>query len=223
MINDLVDGLNVLGESIDNALILESAKALEQLNHRYEVVRQLSPKAFKELCKENISSGVPFDTLVDELNIQAVPMGVQKIPTWLLPVEGKEGLVKNPDEQFGDSIFCCVDNSKTEYHGDTYVWMFANGEWGEESVLYIPIGDTTSVNALADISVGQALNKMTEAFTKDPEFAYTWHCNIAVPVIDIIDRQTGIKNSHKLSNQIATALMKHLFNVETTFTMEEPK
>jgi len=218
MIRDLVNGLEVLGESLNNALILESAKALEQLNHRYEVVRQLTPKDFQEIRLKNLYKGIPFDSIIDELNVPAIAKGKQKIPTWLLPVSDKAELVKNPDEQFGDTIFCCVDDSLTEYHGDNYVWIFQNGEWGEDPVLYIPIADTTSVHALGDISVGQATNKMSEAFTADPEFAYTWHCNIAMTAFDVIERQTGIKNSHKVSNEIATAVMKHLFNVESSFT-----
>ena len=218
MIRDLVNGLEVLGESLNNALILESAKALEQLNHRYEVVRQLTPKDFQEIRLKNLYKGTPFDSIIDELNVPAIAKGKQKIPTWLLPVSDKAELVKNPDEQFGDTIFCCVDDSLTEYHGDNYVWIFQNGEWGEDPVLYIPIADTTSVHALGDISVGQAINKMIDAFTLDPDFAYTWHCNIAVKAFDVIERQTGIKDAHKLSNAIATAVMQHLFNVETTFT-----
>lgn len=47
-----------LGEALD-----EVVKAAE----RYELVRTLNPREFKQLWKENVSNGTGFDSLVDAL------------------------------------------------------------------------------------------------------------------------------------------------------------
>lgn len=218
MIQDLADGLRILGESNDNALMLESAEALDKLNRRYEIVRKLTPNEFQKLCMKNLYDGIAFDDLIDNLNVKYEPKGKQTNPTWLLPVTGKDELCKDPEDDYGDTLFICMDESLSEYRGNTYVWLFRNGEWDEEPTMFeSSIVDTTSVKTIGDISVGQAITTLVEAFSDDPEFAYTWHCNIAMAAFDVIERQTGIKTSHKMSNDIATAVMKQLFNVETTF------
>jgi hypothetical protein len=44
----------------------------------------------------------------------------------------------------------------------------------------------------------------------DPEIAWAWHCNIAVPLMD------SLKLSHERANIAAAYLMSHLFDVDTT-------
>lgn len=58
--------------------------------------------------------------------------------------------------------------------------------------------------------VPSALNKLKETMQDDAEYAWGWHCNIAVAMQD-----DGI--SHKLSNKITTRIMKTLFEVDTKF------
>jgi hypothetical protein len=43
----------------------------------------------------------------------------------------------------------------------------------------------------------------------DESFAYSWHCNIAVPLMDIL------AVDHNTANETATKLMNHLFKVDT--------
>lgn len=38
-----------------------------QMAERYEALRLLNPRQFTDLCKQNITQGIPFDNLVDEL------------------------------------------------------------------------------------------------------------------------------------------------------------
>ncbi len=44
----------------------------------------------------------------------------------------------------------------------------------------------------------------------DPETAWAWHCNIAMPLLDVL----GL--THKDANQAAAHLMRHLFDVDIT-------
>lgn len=57
--------------------------------------------------------------------------------------------------------------------------------------------------------------QMTEAFdtfrTKmrdDPEYAWSWHCNLAMPIMDTIHC------THQQANDAAASLMQHLFAID---------
>lgn len=49
----------------------------------------------------------------------------------------------------------------------------------------------------------------SEALKADPEWAWSWHCNIAMPLVDYL------KISPEDANLAAIKLMKHLFDVDT--------
>jgi hypothetical protein len=78
--NEDLDKMNKkLEEDLDRALkawteaVAERTEALLEREeykvgyNRYEKLRQLSPAQFAELYKKNLTSGTPFDTLVDQL------------------------------------------------------------------------------------------------------------------------------------------------------------
>lgn len=55
-----VDGIN---RKVDDNKLMDYAKGYL----RYETLRRLNPRQFTDLYMENIRTGVPFDTLVDNL------------------------------------------------------------------------------------------------------------------------------------------------------------
>ena len=54
-----------------------------------------------------------------------------------------------------------------------------------------------------------AYRTLTKAMKRDPDFAHTWQCNIAMPIYD----GANGKLTHAEANTIADTLMKHLFDV----------
>lgn len=59
-------------------------------------------------------------------------------------------------------------------------------------------------------AIKKALKVLKEAMVCDPNYAYTWQCNIALPVWDA----AGSKLNLAEANKIADALMAHLFEVK---------
>lgn len=54
-----------------------------------------------------------------------------------------------------------------------------------------------------------AMQALTAALKADPEYAWAWHCNLAMPIMD------GAKVSHRIANLTAARLMRHLFDIDT--------
>lgn len=57
-------------------------------------------------------------------------------------------------------------------------------------------------------------NALRAAIAADQEYAWVWHCNIAMPIHD-----AGMDIEQ--ANAIATRVMKHLFQVDTSGLMQE--
>ena len=60
----------------------------------------------------------------------------------------------------------------------------------------------------------RAYRDLTRAMQKDADYAHTWQCNIACPLMD-----EGM--SHEDANKAADRLMKHLFNVKTNAQIQQ--
>jgi hypothetical protein len=60
-----------------------------------------------------------------------------------------------------------------------------------------------------DLGIKIAWDTLTDAM-KDPDYAWSWHCNLAMPILDA----TGC--SHELANQAAAYLMQHLWGCDIT-------
>jgi hypothetical protein len=56
-----------------------------------------------------------------------------------------------------------------------------------------------------------ALNYFIKRLQQEPDYAWSWHCNIAMPIYDTMDEPDGI-----FANKCAARLMKHLFDVDMT-------
>jgi predicted TIM-barrel fold metal-dependent hydrolase len=55
-----------------------------------------------------------------------------------------------------------------------------------------------------------AFRGLQAALRADPDYAWAWHCNVAMPVMDA----TGV--SHEVANATAARLMRHLFDIDIT-------
>lgn len=65
----------------------------------------------------------------------------------------------------------------------------------------------------------KAMKNLKEAMQNDPDYAHTWHCNIAMMCYDGMragDRDVGHEVAHKGCNEGASRFMKMCFNVETS-------
>jgi hypothetical protein len=58
--------------------------------------------------------------------------------------------------------------------------------------------------------IAAAVDTLKRAMQTDPELAWSWHCNLAVPIRDA----TGI--SHSAANEAGAHLMHHLFDCDIT-------
>ena len=54
------------------------------------------------------------------------------------------------------------------------------------------------------------LDALKFAMKDDPDYAWAWHCNVAMPIKD------SIGCSHKDANVAAARVMQHLFEVDIT-------
>jgi hypothetical protein len=52
------------------------------------------------------------------------------------------------------------------------------------------------------------LDQFTAALKADPDLAWSWHCNLAMPIMD------RVKCSHTAANEAAADLMRHLFHID---------
>ena len=57
----------LLSIAIGDPVAMEQLAGLQQAAQRYETVRRMSPQAFADAWKLNISTGKPFDQIIDEL------------------------------------------------------------------------------------------------------------------------------------------------------------
>lgn len=71
-------------------------------------------------------------------------------------------------------------------------------------LIIIPLADIT-------LNVQEARETMTAAMDEDPGFAWSWHCNVAVAMMD-----EGV--SHEQANAGASRFMEAAFGVETGLT-----
>jgi hypothetical protein len=72
LVDDLIDG-HILGNPLFNSTDKLKAELLSRLEQgekatkRYNLVRILKPKAFKDIYDLNLSTGKPFDEIIDGL------------------------------------------------------------------------------------------------------------------------------------------------------------
>ena len=83
---------------------------------------------------------------------------------------------------------------------------------------------------MKEITPKEAIEVLVEAFKNDPEYAFSWHCNIAMMCQDsmndhaeksIHSKAVWWSNFHEASNDAASRFMKLAFDVETSQDMLE--
>lgn len=87
-----------------------------------------------------------------------------------------------------------------------------NREATSRLLQHLFLNDYTSYDTDSEVcreNVDLAFSILGEAFNDDPDFAWSWHCNIAMPIQD-----AGV--DYMDSNWIAAQIMMHLFGVDTT-------
>lgn len=69
--------------------------------------------------------------------------------------------------------------------------------------------------------IEKAMKTLKQAFIDDPDYAHSWHCNIAMACYDEVVAE-GMKNgtfdhadAHAIGNRAASRFMKLAFDVET--------
>lgn len=74
---------------------------------------------------------------------------------------------------------------------------------------------------ILEMPVSTAMAVLTAAFQSDPEYAYSWHANIAMAVYDSFPSTIlgGTESLHKRSNTAASRFMKSAFDIETSHDM----
>lgn len=68
--------------------------------------------------------------------------------------------------------------------------------------------------------IKKAIDVLREAFTNDPSYAHSWHCNIAMASYDAMGDDDGMESlphnqRHKVANDAASRFMKLCFDVGT--------
>lgn len=53
-----------------------------------------------------------------------------------------------------------------------------------------------------------AMQALTVALQADPDYAWSWHCNLAMPIMD------SLKCLHEAANEAGADLMQHLFQID---------
>lgn len=62
-----------------------------------------------------------------------------------------------------------------------------------------------------------AMRVLSYALKKDPEYAWSWHCNIAMNAYDAANRaKLNPTETHKIANEYAASFMRLAFGVDTS-------
>lgn len=71
----------------------------------------------------------------------------------------------------------------------------------------------THLTTESTAALGAAFKTLTQAMTDDPEYAWSVHCNVAVPIRDELG---GGLASQAIANRAAARVISHLFGVDMT-------
>lgn len=65
--------------------------------------------------------------------------------------------------------------------------------------------------------IAHPFSLLKEAIHADPEYAWGWHCNLAMPVFDTcFDKRLTSSANHERANQAAALMMRQLFDYDIT-------
>lgn len=77
-----------------------------------------------------------------------------------------------------------------------------------ETLIMTKVGELLSLVKFGDVNVYEIFQQQ---MIDDPEYAWSWHCNIAMFLYDNI-KSLG----HKQSNELAVVFMNHFFKCDTS-------
>ena len=63
---------------------------------------------------------------------------------------------------------------------------------------------------MSEVTIAQAFNALKQAISDDPEYAWAWHCNLAMPIYDEAGCDIG------KANQSAALIMAQMFDHDIT-------
>jgi hypothetical protein len=69
-------------------------------------------------------------------------------------------------------------------------------------------------------SIAEALDRLKTAMRMDPGYAWSWHCNVAMPILDTRRVPHGPLIFHSEANEMAANVMRHLFDVDVRASRE---
>lgn len=75
---------------------------------------------------------------------------------------------------------------------------------------FVPTASDPQAVPPVPASIPDAWNILASSMNADPEYAWAWHCNLAVPIMDAIDV------THEQANVAAAHLMQHLWGCDIT-------
>jgi hypothetical protein len=66
--------------------------------------------------------------------------------------------------------------------------------------------------------IANAITTLKNAMRTDPEYAWAWHCNLAMPIMDAYAPASNASHEaqHQAANEAAAHLMQHLFDYDIT-------
>ena len=67
-----------------------------------------------------------------------------------------------------------------------------------------------------------AMTVLAKNFRDDPDYAYSWHCNLAMAFYDSMN-DIDHESRHRAANEAAGRVMKAFFDIETTYIVPEIK
>lgn len=103
-------------------------------------------------------------------------------------------VVKVTDDRLREMQRICVANEGVGYESFHWHWAAVVNELIERRAV-----ETTTPHLL---------DQFTAALKGDPDLAWSWHCNLAMPIMD------RVKCSHTAANEAAADLMRHLFHID---------
>ena len=74
---------------------------------------------------------------------------------------------------------------------------------------------------MKEITIEQAMNRLEKAMKDEPDYAYVWHCNIAIACYDECTSDISHEDAHRIGNSVATRFMKLCFDADTKLGMLE--
>lgn len=69
-------------------------------------------------------------------------------------------------------------------------------------------------------SIVEAMDRLKTAIRMDPGYAWSWHCNLAMPILDTRRVIGEPLIRHRQANEMAANLMQHLFDVDVRASRE---